>query len=113
MSSVSLIDGHTDDDTPSMTYKEAIENINDILNSPYLYDESIDYQLTTDDIECLEMSKQALEKQIPKNPFQASQPCFYWCPNCKSAIKKRIENSARIIENCPFCGQALDWGDNE
>lgn len=64
--SVSLIDGHIDDDTPRMTPQEAIENINDILNSPYLYDESIDYQLTIDDIECLELAKEALKKQIPK-----------------------------------------------
>ena len=66
--SVSLVNGHIDDDTAKMAPREAIENINNILDSPYLYDESIDYQLTTDDIECLEMSKQALERQIPKKP---------------------------------------------
>ena len=111
--SVSFVNGHIDDDVQKMTPREAIENINNILDSPYLCDESIDYQLTTDDIECLEMSKQALEKQIPKKPIQTSQPCFYWCPHCGSAIKKRIEHSVRIIENCPFCGQALDWSNNK
>ena len=59
----------------------------------------------------LSVAKEALEKQIPKKPIQTSQPCFYWCPHCGSAIKKRIEHSVRIIENCPFCGQVLDWSD--
>lgn len=51
----------------------------------------------------------ALEKEIQQKPLQSWQPCFYWCPQCNSAIKMSIEHSAKKISNCPFCGQALDW----
>ena len=33
-----------------MTYKEAIKCIEDVLNSDYHYDESLGYQLTSDDL---------------------------------------------------------------
>lgn len=42
---------------------DAIEIIDDVLSSPIHYDESIEYQLTTDDIDWLEEAKRALEKQ--------------------------------------------------
>ena len=101
-----------------MTPQEAIKNIDDILDSPYLCDESIDYQLTTDDIECLEMSKKALEKQIPKKPIKKNPICYektkdgtefiaydYFCPDCNKQIK--------ATEHHCKCGQALDWSDTE
>lgn len=54
-------------------------------------------------------------KQIlhPEKPIHATVPLFFWCPCCGSAIKKRIEDSIRIINNCPYCGQALDWSGTE
>lgn len=101
-----------------MTPQEAIKNIDDILDSPYLFDESIDYQLTTDDIECLEMAKEALEKQTPKKPIKKNPICYektkdgtefiaydYFCPDCNKQIK--------ATEHHCKCGQALDWGDTE
>lgn len=101
-----------------MTPQEAIKNIDDILDSPYLFDESIDYQLTTDDIECLEMAKEALEKQIPKKPTKNNPICYektkdgiehfaydYFCPDCNKQIK--------ATEHHCHCGQALDWSDTE
>ena len=39
---------------------DAIEIIDDVLSSPIHYDESIEYQLTTDDIDWLEEAKRAL-----------------------------------------------------
>ena len=93
-----------------MTPQEAIKNIDDILDSPYLCDESIDYQLTTDDIECLEMSKQALEKQIPKKPTikkSVKVNAFTLrCPNCEAVLQADSPC-------CRYCGQALDWSDTE
>lgn len=53
----------------------------------------------------------ALEKQIPKKPEQTHQLNFFWCSECDRAIKKRIENSIKVISHCPYCGQALDWSD--
>lgn len=85
-----------------MTPQEAIKNIDDILDSPYLFDESIDYQLTTDDIECLEMAKKALEKQIPKKPLPYKG--FEGKCACGVVFLDRSTNY------CGNCGQALDWG---
>lgn len=56
---------------------------------------------------------EALEKQIKKKPREAVQTGFFWCPDCKRAIKMRIEDSKININYCPFCGQALDWGGTE
>lgn len=55
----------------------------------------------------------ALEKQTQKKPREAVQTGFFWCPDCKRAIKMRIEDSKINISYCPFCGQALDWGETE
>lgn len=68
-----------------------------------------------------EISKQALEKQIPQQPY-------YWgdgydengaliydnaeCPNCgNNDFEYDINNWG--CKFCPDCGQALDWSDNE
>ena len=48
-----------------MKVKEAIKYIDDVLSSDYHYDETLGYELTSDDIEWLEMAKEALEKQVP------------------------------------------------
>ena len=48
-----------------MTNEETIKCIKDVLDSDYHYDESLGYQLTSDDFEWLEKAKEALEKQIP------------------------------------------------
>ena len=106
MGSVSLINGHIDDDTPRMTPQEA---------KSWFEEDLKDGKCSDDCPECnaREFAISALDKQILKKPIQATQPCFYWCPNCESAITKRIEHSVRIIAHCPFCGQALAWGDNE
>lgn len=52
-----------------MTIDEAIENIETVLNSDYHYDETIGYQLTSDDFDWLEMAISALrfQKAAEKN----------------------------------------------
>ena len=57
--------------------------------------------------------KSAIEKQIPRKPKVSFQLGFYWCPDCECAIKMKIEKSKKNISYCPFCGQALDWGEEE
>lgn len=104
-----------------MTQQEAIKNIDDILDSPYLCDESIDYQLTTDDIECLEMAKKAIEKQIPKKPYYEGDGydengnMIYDCAECPVCGNDNFEYGINNwgCEFCPDCGQALDWSDAE
>lgn len=87
-----------------MTNEEAIKCIDDVLSSDYHYDETLGYQLTSDDFEWLETAKSALEKQIPKKPniynkFERHCEC--------GAILKTYQNY------CNDCGQALDWSDTE
>lgn len=65
-----------------------------------------------------ELSIIALEKQIPKKatilPIKAQIGknefvSYVQCPNCKSAIIKTHEKK----KHCCFCGQHLDWSDEE
>ena len=61
----------------------------------------------------LDMGIAALEKQIAKKPKVSFQLGFYWCPDCECAIKMKIEKSKKNISYCPFCGKALEWGEDE
>lgn len=49
-----------------MTDREAIEAIEIVLGSDYNYDETIGYQLTSDDFEWMEMAKVALQERIDR-----------------------------------------------
>ena len=109
-----------------MTVQEAINNIDDVLSSTVNYDESIDYQLTSDDIDWLEKSKEALEKQIPRKPILKETKCFdgstadfvFICSVCNQTICIEPEDDViadyikEEYSHC-HCGQALDWGDIE
>ena len=99
-----------------MTPQEAINCIDDVLNSDYYYDESLGYQLTSDDFEWLEEAKAAFEKQIPKKPIKKNPICYaktrdgvelyaydYHCPSCEKNVNGEWHH-------CP-CGQTLDWSD--
>ena len=58
---------------------------------------------------------EALEKQIPKKPLK--QECDFFdfnlvCPECKNRILN-VWNKREYKPNyCHYCGQALDWSDN-
>lgn len=98
-----------------MTNEEALKCIEDVLNSDYHYDESLGYQLTSDDFEWLEKAKEALKKQIPKKPslhsFSESYDTYTYfkCPNLCD-IYCEVKNNMHF---CSKCGQALDWSDTE
>ena len=83
----------------------------------------------TDDFEmriskdCYKLIREALEKQIPKKPqyvdtrFRhhgrkisdgSSLDKCYECPNCNSHIFHVFDSE----KCCKYCGQALDWSDN-
>lgn len=66
--------------------------------------------------EKMDFVKEAMEKQIAKNPTPIDYKKYidtvnnaislrgaYWCPNCNHAV--------RSGDYCNDCGQALDWSD--
>lgn len=106
-----------------MTNEEAIKKIDDVLSSDYHYDETLGYQLTSDDFEWLEEAKKALEKQIPKKPKRVDKNYVFdgnWkkiCPCCGVTLMERITTKDEsypvhynMTKHCK-CGQALDWSD--
>lgn len=93
-----------------MTVKEAIDCIDAVLSADVHYDESIDYLVTSDDIEWLEMAKEALERAEKKKPYDIDiEGQTFDCPNCLSSLWS--EDDITEISFCSICGQALDWGD--
>ena len=73
--------------------------------------------------EALEVSIEALEKQIPKKhykqqvmidfvDYQAEEDC-YECPNCDSFLGYVDECKEESYQDnyCPNCGQKLDWNE--
>lgn len=81
-----------------MTAKKALELLNDVEFAEK-------YQGVQEYTEMLVVCKEALEKQIPKKP--QLDKC-YKCPNCNSHIFHVFDNE----KCCMYCGQALDWSDN-
>ena len=53
-------------------------------------------------------TEELCERATPKSPTRANEK-FFWCPSCKCAIKPYIEDTPRLVDFCPYCGQALDW----
>lgn len=92
-----------------MTPEEAINNIDDVLSSDVNYDESIDYPLSSYDIDWLEKAKEALEKQIPKEPIRTSA-IQQSCPNCGGTFTTAY---VMLHNNCWHCGQALSFEGKE
>ena len=108
-----------------MTIEEAVRCIEDVLNSDYHYDESLGYQLTSDDFEWLETAKEVLEKQIPKKIIERTEAdreyIDYCCPACKVILEQKLksvkfplanrDSTAKTFKYCYDCGQRLDWSD--
>ena len=81
-----------------MTEQEAIKRLAPIVNNEAYTDSFSD---------ACKMAIKALEKQIPKKPI-ALQHGDYRCPSCN-----RIIRMFEAINFCMFCGQAIDWRDEE
>ena len=97
-----------------MKPQEGINRIKDVLSSDYYHDESLGYQLTSDDFEWLEEAKKALEKQIPKHFEIWNGQCS--CPNCNKLFGNYSQLKTLIhweMPHCKYCGQALDWSETE
>ena len=83
-----------------MTDKDALACIEDVLGSTVCYDESLDYELYSDDFDWLEKAKEAVEKQIPKKPVEVRNEIV--CPTCKILVGSS--------PYCRYCGQAIENG---
>lgn len=102
-----------------MTAKKALEILNDVEFSEKYQGLQGLQEFTEIFIVC----KYALEKQIPKKPLYvdtrfrhhgrkisdgSSLDRCYKCPNCNSHIFHVFDSE----KCCKYCGQALDWSDN-
>ena len=59
----------------------------------------------------LRMAINALEKQMPKKLINTCQYVSGCCPNCKKYISDWLEYNKFMC--CPYCGQKLDWSNEE
>lgn len=62
----------------------------------------------------------ALEKQIPQKCIIKRTPAIgcqsFYCPACDEALVTKVGKEwlvYRLPEYCDYCGQALDWGEEE
>ena len=57
----------------------------------------------------VKMAIEALEKQVPKKPIEgATFKHIGKCPDCRQTISTRS-----AFRNCQYCGQKIDWGNEE
>lgn len=94
-----------------MKPSEAIEKLKDILEEATETEYAVCY-VTSCDEEPLRMAIKALEKQIPKKLIETEEFVEGSCQNCKRNIGW-IKDEYFDFDNCPFCGQAIDWSDTE
>ena len=97
-----------------MEIKEAVKCIDNVLASDYYYDETLGYQLTSDDIEWLEMAKEALENKIPKRVIISNWSAAK-CPTCGEYLSESLGdgyyNHFEHLKICPNeeCCQRIVW----
>ena len=69
--------------------------------------------LFTERIEAMDMAISALEKQIPKKAV-GEHYAHMRCPSCNHRIPSGRGSSSRRGDNwCNYCGQAIDWTEDE
>ena len=59
---------------------------------------------------------EAEEKQIPKKPERDGGSIFFRCPNfqCRKSLTRREHAHGNVdIPYCKWCGQALDWSEED
>ena len=98
-------------------YKDALR---EILHRVYRNTDDFEIRISKD---CYKLIIEALDKQIPKKPryvdtrFRhhgrkisdgSSLDKCYKCPNCNSHIFHIFDSE----KCCKYCGQALDWREN-
>ena len=112
MGSVSLINGHIDEN--KMTPKKASEVLEmflhkqcDLKRTKFAYNANEVW-------EAVKKSSEALEKQIPKkgayeyvSSYTDDDPVMI-CPCCQNSHPCEASN---LYKYCFYCGQALDWSE--
>ena len=69
-------------------------------------------------LEALKIAALSLGKQVPKKPTHEATLCkCFTCQSCKNVVDEfeAIGNEKHrvLVPHCRFCGQALDWSDEE
>lgn len=106
--------------TPKMTPQEAINRIDLLIgNEKLLMEISTMGEIShSQNIEALEIAKQALEKTVTKSVvlegdgYDDKGELIYdiaYCPNCNHKFDLGYDEETNC---CPNCGQALDWSDS-
>ena len=80
-----------------MMYEDALR---EVLNRVYRNTDDCEMRISKD---CYKLIREALEKQIPKKPIKYKDEIV--CPSCKTLVGSS--------PYCRYCGQALDWGEEE
>ena len=62
-------------------------------------------------LESIEIAISALEKQVTKKPTRFGKKHIYICPNCSRA--EYIRRRDALDTHCGFCGQLIDWEEEE
>lgn len=90
-----------------MTNKEALKDINETLKGKV---EELNDPYPNVWSETLIVCKEALEKQIPKKveKGEIGEYMGYYCPVCHEELVQDGQ-----WDYCMFCGQALDWEEEE
>lgn len=98
-----------------MTIQKAMDSIEEILCSTVRSDNSIAYELDTNDCDWIEMAKSALEKQIPKKPYKTKEhkQNNWYCSICKCYLGDDMELQYACLQPkfCEHCGQRIDWSE--
>ena len=92
-----------------MTNEDARMNLEKLLQ---IYDDPgiIDFTVI---VESIKMALEALERQIPKKAV-GEHYAHMRCPSCNHRIPSGGGSSSRRRDNwCNYCGQAIDWTENE
>lgn len=89
-----------------MTYKEALERTVNYIE--HQTEDERFYSSKDENLDFAETIKKALEKQMPKKPYDVdTERKTFDCPECLS--KLYADEDVRDCGYCCVCGQALDW----
>lgn len=89
-----------------MTTQEAIETLK-LMQGQIEWDYPMEYAVA------VEMAVDAMQKQIPKKAV-GEHYAHMRCPSCNHRIPSGQGSSSRRRDNwCNYCGQAIDWSEEE
>lgn len=90
-------------------YQEALETLCNMLKEGELI-----FSQVVEREEAIERLQELVEKATPKKPIE--KPSFasgYKCPNCECNIVLHGSHEICPTPCCSWCGQALDWGEED